>query len=137
MFVILQTIIICFSLLFTILELLTFDFILYIMSRSYSMFWMQMLLWEIVIRIYCLSSCRSLSFISSKCNQVTYYAANVKAIYSALIENTILIDCFLKHQYIRLLLSMKMNLNIDFRFFLILAQWVSKQLFTNSPLWSL
>ena len=58
----------------------------------------------------------------SKRNQVPSFAANVKAIYSASVEDRATVDCLLEHQLTEPPLSMKMNLNVDFRLSLSLAQ---------------
>lgn len=54
----------------------------------------------------------------SKRSQVASFVANVKVIYSASVEDKVIIDCLLEYQLIRPSLSIKMKLNIDFRFFL-------------------
>lgn len=58
---------------------------------------------------------------SSKCNQVASFAANMKAIYLASVENKVTVGCLLERQLIGPLLSIKMKPDVDFRLFLSLA----------------
>lgn len=48
----------------------------------------------------------------------SFFVANVKVIYLALVEDRDMVDSLLKYQLIGLLLNMKMNPNVDFRLFL-------------------
>lgn len=52
---------------------------------------------------------------SRKRGQVAFFVANVKAIYLALMEDWATVNCFLEHQLMKPLLSIKIKLNIDFR----------------------
>lgn len=59
---------------------------------------------------------------SSKQTIVASFVASVRAIYLVLIDNSIIVVCFLEHQLTVPLLSMKMKPEVDFWLFLLPAQ---------------
>ncbi len=67
-----------------------------------------------------------MSSVSSRQSQVASLAANVSAIYSASVEEGATVDCLLGHQLIGPLFSMKMKPDVDFRLFLLPAQFESE-----------
>ena len=68
----------------------------------------------------------------TSCNHVTSLAANVRAIYSALVDDSATIDCLFEHQLTGSLFSMNIKPDVDFRLFLSPAQLQSEYLSTQS-----
>lgn len=53
-------------------------------------------------------------------------AAKVRAIYSALVDDSIIMGCFLEYQLAETLFSIKMKSDVNFQLFLSLAQLESQ-----------
>lgn len=76
---------------------------------------------EILISTYCLAAFNIISLMRSSQSLVVFQITNVSAILLALIENKATVAYFLEYQLISLLLSIKINLDIDFQLFLLLT----------------
>lgn len=88
---------------------------------------LQPLTWAILILECCWSKSRRLCSIRSNLSQVAYFAANVKVMYSALLEDNAIVACLFEHQLTGPLFSMKIYLNVNFGLFLSSAQSESEQ----------
>lgn len=69
---------------------------------------------------------------SSKQSYVPSFAAKVKAIYLALVNDNTIVAYFFEYQLIVPLLSMKIKLEVDLQLFFLLAQSKSEYPCTNS-----
>lgn len=74
------------------------------------------------MRACCWSGHRRPSSVSRSLSQVVSFAARVRAIYSALVDDNATVDCFLEHQLTDPLFSIKMRPDVDLWLFLLSAQ---------------
>lgn len=77
---------------------------------------------ETLMKACCWSGCRKPSSVSSNHNHVASFAANVKAMYLASVDDRATVACFLEHQLTGPLFNMKMKPEIDLRLSLSPAQ---------------
>lgn len=100
-------------------------------SRSCWIFWIHMFLSETLIKAYCWLGYKKSNSISKRCSQVTFFTANVKVMYLALVEKKATVGYFCEHQRTGPPLSMKTKPEVDFQLFLSPAQSESEYPFTN------
>ena len=87
------------------------------------------------MRACCLSSWSSHSSIRSSLSHIASFAARIRAMYSASVDNRVTVDCFFEHQLIGPPLSMKIKPEVDFRLFVLPAQSKSEYPSMRSLSW--
>lgn len=57
---------------------------------------------------------KTLSFASKKQSYILFFAARIKAIYLAYVDDRAIIDCFFEHQFTGPLFNIKIKFEVDF-----------------------
>lgn len=92
----------------------------------------QMFPCKILIRAYCQSGCRRPSSVNRSCSQMASFAASVKTMYLAFVDERATIGCLFDYQLTKPPLSIKIKLKFDFQLSLSCTQSELEYLFTNS-----
>ena len=101
-------------------------------SRSWWIAWAHVFCLDILMSACYLSGCRRLSLVRKSRNHVTSLAANVRAIYSAFVDDSATVDCLFEHQLTGPLFSMNIKPDVDFWLSLSPAQSESEYPWTQS-----
>lgn len=88
-----------------------------------------------LIKACCLLGLSNPSSVRRRRSHIAFFAMKVNAIYSASVDDKVIMACFFKYQLIDPPLSMKIKLQVDFQSFLFPAQSESKYPSTSSLFW--
>ena len=87
---------------------------------------MHVLLYKTWMRVCYWSVYKRPSFVNRSQSQVASFIAKIRVIYSALVDNSAMVDCFFEHQLTGLPFKMKIKLNVDIQLSLFFAQLESE-----------